>query len=277
MARWDRAERGEINGWRAGWRDWVRSNDAGRLGILARLRESGPLPSRELPDTCAVPWQSSGWTNNRNVTKLLEFMEQRGDVAVAGRAGSERLWDLAERVYPSAPAIPPAEARRIRDERRLRALGIARARAPECPVEPADVGEAGEPAVVEGVKGTWRVDPAQLGQPFTGRAALLSPFDRLVHDRKRTTELFGFDYQLEIYKPVAKRRWGYFALPILYGDCLVGKLDATADREAGVLRVNAIHPDVPFTPEMTGEITREIEDLASWLGLEPPPRGPRAC
>jgi uncharacterized protein YcaQ len=70
-----------------------------------------------------------------------------------------------------------------------------------------------------------------LGQPFSGRAALLSPFDRLMHDRKRTIELFEFDYQLEMYMPAAKRRWGYFALPILYGDRLVGKLDATAKPE----------------------------------------------
>jgi uncharacterized protein len=130
------------------------------------------------------------------------------------------------------------------------------------------VGQAGEPAVVEGVKGTWRVDPAQLGQPFSGRAALLSPFDRLLHDRKRTAELFGFDYQLEMYKPAASRQWGYFALPILYGDRLVGKLDAAADRQAGVLRVHAIHQDVPFTTAMTAAIRAETEDLARWLGLD---------
>ena len=92
-----------------------------------------------------------------------------------------------------------------------------------------DVGEAGEPAVVEGVPGQWRVDPAQLGQPFTGRAALLSPFDRLVADRKRLDELFEFDYILEMYKPAAARIWGYYALPILYGDRMVGKLDAKAE------------------------------------------------
>ena len=167
----------------------------------------------------------------------------RGEVAIAGRSGGDRVWDLAERVYPDDPVVPADEALRIRNERRLRALGIARARGPECPVEPLDVGEAGEPAVVEGVKGAWRVDPSLLGQPFSGRAALLSPFDRLLHDRKRTVELFEFDYQLEIYKPAAKRRWGYFALPILYGDRLAGKLDAAADRGAGVLRVHAIHQD----------------------------------
>ncbi len=128
--------------------------------------------------------------------------------------------------------------------------------------------EAGEPAVVEGVKGTWRVDPSLLGQPFSGRAALLSPFDRLLHDRKRTVELFGFDYQLEMYKPAAKRRWGYFALPILYGDQLVGKLDATADRRAGVLRVDAIHQDEPFDRTMTAAVDGEIKDLAHWLELD---------
>jgi uncharacterized protein YcaQ len=267
MALWDAAERGELDGWRASQRDWVRANDACRRDILARLADSGPLPSRALPDSCAVPWRSSGWTNDRNVGQLLEFMVRRGEVAVAGRDGRERLWDLAVRVYPTDPGIPADEARRLRDERRLRALGIARARGPECPVEPLDVGEAGEPAVVEGVKGIWRVDPAQLDQPFTGRAALLSPFDRLVHDRKRLIELFEFDYQLEMYKPAGKRRFGYFALPILFGDRLVGKLDATADRGAGVLRVDAVHRDVPFTAEMAEAIDAEIEDLARWLQL----------
>jgi uncharacterized protein len=268
MAAWDSATRGQQPGWRASQRDWVRANDACRRDILARLGASGPLASRELPDTCAVPWRSSGWTNDRNVIQLLGFMVLRGEVAIAGRRGAERLWDLAERVYPDDPVVPAEEARRRRDQRRLRALGIARARGPECPVEPVDVGEAGEPAVVEGVRGSWRVDPAQLGRPFEGRAALLSPFDRLLHDRKRTVELFEFDYQLEMYKPAAKRRWGYFALPILYGDRLVGKLDATADRAAGVLRVDAVHQDVPFDRAMTAAVDGEIKDLAHWLDLD---------
>jgi hypothetical protein len=100
------------------------------------------------------------------------------------------------------------------------------------PVEPIDVGEAGEPARVEGVKGEWRVDPAALDGDFEGRTALLSPFDRLIHDRARTQELFDFEYTLEMYKPADKRRWGYFALPILHHDRLVGKVDAKADRKS---------------------------------------------
>ena len=249
------------------YREWVAANDVCRRDILERLGGQGPLTSRELPDTCAVPWKSSGWTHNRNVSQLLELMVLRGEVAIAGRAGRERLWDLAARVYPDEPAVPVDEARRRRNERRLRALGIARATGTALPVEPAVVGDAGEPAVVEGVKGEWRVDPAYLDRPFSGRAALLSPFDRLIHDRKRTTELFGYDYQLEMYKPAEKRRWGYFALPILYGDRLVGKLDATADRKAGVLLVNAVHQDVEFSRSIADAVDAEIEDLAVWLGL----------
>jgi uncharacterized protein len=250
-------------------RAWLRDNDRFRRDILALLERSGPLASREIPDTCVVPWSSSGWTNNRNVTQMLEYLQNRGEVAIAGRVGRERLWDLPERVYPANVEIPSVEeAERRRDERRLTSLGIARARARAMPMEPIHVGEAGEPAVVDGVKGEWRVAPASLDDGFEGRTALLSPFDRLVHDRTRAEELFDFEYTLEMYKPAAERRWGYFALPILHGDRLVGKLDATADRKAGVLRVNAIHEDVRFPKAVEQAVRRELDDLAAWLGLD---------
>jgi uncharacterized protein YcaQ len=277
MAEW--AGNGEASEWKVFRREWVAANDRCRLDILDRLRAEGPLPSRELPDTCDKPWQSTGWTNNKNVTKLLDFMVGRGEVAVAGRKGRERLWDLAERVYPDHPVIPAAEAAQERDRRRLRALGIARVTGPVQSFEPSVVGAAGEPAVVEGVRGEWQVDPAHLdgpaglSEPFEVRAALLSPFDRLVHDRARAADLFEFEYQLEMYKPVANRRWGYYALPILYGDRLVGKLDAAADRKAGVLTVNAVHQDVPFTAEMAEAINAEIACLAAWLNLDLVNRG----
>jgi uncharacterized protein YcaQ len=259
---------GPLRGWQQATLTWLQANDACRLDLLDRLGSDGPLAARDLPDTCAVPWRSTGWNNNRNVGALLDIMVRRGEVAVAGWRGRDRLWDLAERVYPDEPSVPAVEARRIRNERRLRALGIARARGPECGIEPSDVSEAGEPAAIEGVKGQWRVDPAQLGQPFSGRTALLSPLDRLVFDRKRMAELFDFDYQLEMYRPAAERRWGYFALPILFRERLVGKLDATADRSAGLLRVDAMHQDEPFSPAMTEAVDQEIKDLAHWLGLD---------
>ena len=215
-----------------------------------------------------MPWRSSGWTNNRNMTRLLDFMEARGEVAVSGRLGKERVWDLASRVHAAVPVVPAPDALRQRNALRLRALGIARARGPFCGVDQSDVGEAGERAVVEGVKGEWRVDPTLLDRSFSGRAALLSPFDRLVHDRVRLAELFEFDYQLEMYKPESKRRWGYFALPVLYDDRLVGKVDAKAERKAGELRVRAVHQDEPFTPEVDRAVREELADLARWLGLE---------
>jgi uncharacterized protein YcaQ len=216
-----------------------------------------------------VPWASTGWTNNRNVTQMLEFLMMRGEVAIAGRLGRERLWDIPARVYPADVVVPSVdEARRVRNERRLASLGIARQKTTAMPIEPVDVGEAGEPAVVEGTKGDWRVDPAALGEDFEGRTALLSPFDRLVYDRARAQELFDFEYTLEMYKPAAKRRWGYFALPILHGDRLVGKVDTVADRKASLLRVNAIHEDVKFTRVMTKSVNAELVDLAAWLGLD---------
>ncbi len=200
---------------------------------------------------------------------MLEFLVIRGEVAIAGRVGRERLWDVPERVYPRDVAVPSVdEAEQRKNERRLASLGIARQTARAMPMEPIHVGDAGEPAVVEGVKGEWRVDPAYLDDDFEGRTALLSPFDRLVHDRARTQELFDFEYTLEMYKPAAKRRWGYFALPILHEDQLVGKLDAAADRKASVLRVNAIHEDVRLSRAIRAAVQAEVEDLAAWLGLD---------
>jgi uncharacterized protein len=126
------------------------------------------------------------------------------------------------------------------------------------------------------VKGAWRVDADALewsisGEPFAGRTALLSPFDGLIRDRKRMVELFEFDYALEMYKPPAKRRWGYYALPILHGDRLIGKLDAAANHRDATLVVHAIHQDVPFEPfttEVAESVDAEIDALAAWLGLE---------
>ena len=249
-------------------RAWVEANDGFRRDVLARLRDAGPLLSRDVPDTCQLPWDSTGWTNNRNVTKMLELLSGMGEVAVAGRVGRQRLWDVADRVYPHFEPLSADEARRRREQRRLRSLGIARAKTAVLPGEQISVGDAGVPVTVDGLEGQWRADPAALDQPFTGRTALLSPFDRLVHDRDRTMGLFDFEYILEMYKPAAKRRWGYFALPVLHHDRLVGKLDAKADRKAGTFTVNALHEDVRFTKAVRADVEAEIEALAAWLGLE---------
>lgn len=236
--------------------DWVEANDRCRRDILKTLEADGPLPTRDLPDTIEVPWQSSGWTNDKSLRRLLDFLVARGEVALSRRRGKEPLWDLAERVYPDDDPVPAAEARIERDRIELQALGIARNL------------DAGEPATVEGTRGTWRVDPRYLDGPaFDGRAALLSPLDRLIYDRRRMEDIFGFDYQLEMYKPAGKRRWGYWAMPVLLGDRLVGKIDATADRRAGTLTINAIHQDSHWDRAATDAIDAELNNLAAWLGL----------
>jgi len=246
---------------------WLAANDAFRRDVLAVLRERGPLLSRDVPDTHRVAWGSTGWTDGRNVTQMLELLSARGEVAVAGRAGRQRLWDVADRVYPPFEPLAPEQARQRREQRRLRALGIARARTGVVPGEPYAVGDAGVPVTVEGVDGQWRADPDALDRPFAGRAALLSPFDRLVHDRDRAQALFDFTYVLEMYKPAAQRRWGYFALPVLHGDRLVGKLDARADRRAGTLTVHALHEDVPLTAAERADVSAEVDALAAWIGV----------
>ncbi|MCU1441539.1 MAG: hypothetical protein JWP85_2536 [Rhodoglobus sp.] len=247
---------------------WLDDNDEFRQDVLQQLELDGPLTARDIPDTSLVSWPSSGWNNNRNVMMMLECLMMRGDIAVAGRRGRDRLWDLAERVYHAdIPTVPREEATRIRNERRLHALGVVRNATPDLPVETTRVGDSGEAATIEGLKGTWRVDAEAIGKPFKGRTALLSPFDGLIRDRKRMLDLFEFDYSLEMYKPKAKRRWGYYALPILHGDSLVGKVDATADRNEGALAVHAIHEDTPFTPDIEDGVRAELEHLAGWLGL----------
>ncbi len=252
--------------------EWMAANAAFRADVLARIADSGPLTAAEVPDTAALPWESTGWTNDKNVVLMLEFLMMFGEVAITGRQGKLRRWDLAERVYPADLEIPSYDdARAALATRRLASLGIARARTAAQFAEPVDVGDIGEVVTVEGLRGEWRADPDALADadtPFDGRTAFLSPFDRLVYDRDRALEIFDFEYVLEMYKPAAKRRWGYFALPVLHGDRLVGKLDAKADRKAGVLRVHAIHEDFPWDPETGDAVEAEIQSLADWLGLD---------
>nr|WP_231123609.1 crosslink repair DNA glycosylase YcaQ family protein [Nocardioides sambongensis] len=251
---------------------WVEANDGYRRRVLAELAASGPVAAGALPHDPDVPYASSGWDDDKSARRLLEVLCLRGDVGVVGRDGRTRLWDVAERAYPADLFRPgPSEARRLRDNKRLTSLGIARAKPQRSPGEASPIGALGTEVRVEGLDGTWRVDPDALdalSEPFEGRTAFLSPFDRLVYDRDRATDLFGFEYVLEMYKPAAQRRWGYFALPILVGDLLVGKLDAKADRKKGLLRVFAVHEDEPWSPETGDAVAAEIDALAAWLGVE---------
>jgi len=250
--------------------EWLEANDRFRTDVLARLRGEGPLLASEIPDTAAVARDSSdGWYGPNQVVHMLDALQQQGEIAVAGREGRHRRWDLAERVYPDdLPEYEYDEAKRLLDERRLQAAGIARQKSPWIPV-----GEAGEPAVVEGMKQKWRVDPeavAALDADEGGRVAFLNPYDGMLFDRPRLQDLFEFTYVLEQFKPKPQRRYGYFAHPILMGDRFVGMLDAEVDRKREVLTVTAVHEFLPFDPEEDEMVRAEIADLAEWLGVDLP-------
>jgi uncharacterized protein YcaQ len=248
--------------WRKRARTWLEVNATFVQYVLDELRARGPLRSRELEDRSVADWQSRGWTHQRNVTQLLEFLSAKGLVAISGRDGNERLWDLVERVLPvDLPAITAEEATRLRAARRLRALGLVRTGSSD------DVGDEGLEVAIDGIRGRWRADSELLERPFEGRTAILSPFDRLVYDRARTEALFGFEYKLEIYVPVAKRRWGYYVLPVLHGDRLVARVDAKADHRAGVLVVAALHLEPGASDDDLEAARSELDELAAWLGL----------
>jgi uncharacterized protein YcaQ len=248
-------------------RDWLDANQRFRTDVLARLRAEGPLLATQIPDTAEVARASDGWYGPNQVVHMLDSLQQQGEVAVTRREGRHRLWDLAERVYPpNLPEFPDDEAQRMLDERRLHAAGIAKLKSPWT-----RVGSAGEPATIEGSTMKWRVDPealAALEDDAGGRVAFLNPYDGMLFDRPRLSELFDFDYVLEQFKPKAQRRYGYFAHPILMGDRFVGMLEAEVDRARENLSIVAVHEFFPFDPEEDEMVRAEIADLAAWLGVE---------
>ncbi len=249
-------------------RQWLDANARFRRDVLARLRADGPLLAADIPDTAQESRAPDGWSGTNQVPIMLDLLMRQGDVAVTRRDGRHRVWDLADRVYPTdLPVYDDDEAARRRSERTLQAAGIAK----EGDRWWNSVGRAGEPARVEGSKWKFRVDPEALqalDEDDGGRVAFLNPYDPLLFDRPRLTELFEFEYVLEQFKPKAQRIYGFFAHPILMGDRFVGMLDAEVDRGREVLRVNAVHEFLPFAPEEDEMVRAEITELAEWLGVD---------
>jgi uncharacterized protein len=288
MRRWPRGDGALVQRIRA----WWDVNGEFRAHILTRLRADGPLRVRDLEDRAVEPWLSTGWTHERNVARMLDLMWVRGQVGIADREGAQRRWDLMERCLPpGAPGGAPGDAEVTRRAALLAlgALGVARAphirahftrgRYPELPAALAALQADGRlvPVEVEGLPGPWwvRAEDAEALEAFAsgdgawrGRTALLSPFDNVLCDRARTEAVFGFAHRLESYVPRAKRRWGYFVLPVLHGDRLVGRADLAMDRRAGRLVAHAVHrePDAPRGKAVARAIRAELERLAAWQG-----------
>ena len=259
--------------------DWMTANATFRRYVLRELREKGPLRARDLEDRVADGHHSGGWTGDgRNVAVMLDELWNRGEVMIVGRDGQQRRWDLTERSLPTdQPRRPQRELAREIVERQLRARGLATisefgtafdGRPPGWERALAELVREGVavPARVEGLGDSLYAHGALLDLPWSPRTVPLSPFDDLVSHRDHTEALFDFFFRLEIYVPRAKRLWGYFVLPILHGDRLIGRVDAKLDRTTGVLRLPAVHAE-PGTGASHGTAARRaIDELARWVG-----------
>jgi uncharacterized protein YcaQ len=224
--------------WERRGTEFLKTNARFKRYVLRELEQNGPVLSRELADHSVKTWESGGWYGDRRVAVMLDILHGRGVVAIVGRRNGQRLWDLAERWYPQATEkIPLREADRMLDEARFRALGVRL-----------------------GSKG-WEAHPDAHDGPVPDRVTLLSPFDRLVHDRDRAEALFDFHYRLEMYVPKGRREYGYYVLPILVGDRLVGRAEPRFDRKTRTLELLGAWGD-------TTRLDEALASLGGFLGAE---------
>jgi uncharacterized protein YcaQ len=222
--------------WERRGNEFLRKNPRFKRYVLRELEQNGPMLSRELQDHAAEK-RDSRWYGTRNVGIMLELLHGRGLVAIVGRRGGQRLWDLGERWYPETETVTLREADRVIADKRFRALGVRLT-----------------------AKG-WEAHPDAQDGDVPDRVTLLSPFDRLVHDRDRAEALFDFHYRLEMYVPKARREYGYYVLPLLVGDRIVGRAEPRFDRKTGTLELLGAWGD-------TSRLDEALAGLATFLGAE---------
>jgi uncharacterized protein YcaQ len=224
--------------------EYLRANASFQRYVVAELERNGPMLSRDLQDRShELRTERHRWWGTRNVTIFLELLHSRGVLGVAGRRNGQRLWDLWERCHPATEPVPPAKAEAHLAGNRRRALGVR-------------LTSAG-----------WEAQPAADDSDPPDRVTFLSPFDQLIHNRTRAEALFGFRYRLEMYVPKPKREYGYYVLPILRGDRLIGRIEPRLERKTGVLHVEGVWAE-PGAPADAGDgIASALRELAGWLGV----------
>lgn len=218
-------------------REFLTENAAFRRYVLRELEREGPLLSRRLEDRSKGERERHRWWGARRVGLMLLALHLYGEVTVVGREGGERLWDLAARWWPETETVSIREAERTREDRRLRSQGVRL------------------------VGGQWHRHPDAEDGLVPDRAVLLSPFDRLVYDRDRAEALWGFRYRLEMFVPKANREYGYYVLPLLVGEDLVGRAEPRFDRKTRRLELLGAWGD-------TSRLDEALADLGAWLGAD---------
>jgi hypothetical protein len=278
MRRYPKGPRGDLAS-RVYVHDWLEANAAFRRYVLRELRRRGPLRARDLEDRVAPGWSTGGWNEQgRSVAMMLDLLWSKGEIMIVGRDGQQRLWDLTERSLPlDGPRLSQREVASRIVERQLRAWGVAKpsqfgwafdGRPPGWDRALEELIKEGVaiPARVKGDDADRYVHAEIWERTFRPRTTLLSPFDDLVSDRDHTEQLFDFLFRLEIYVPKAKRRFGYFVMPILHGDRLIGRIDPRFDKAAKVLHVNAVYAEEEAPASAGPAISGAIIELGEWLG-----------
>jgi uncharacterized protein YcaQ len=268
-------------------RHLLKAHRASMLALLEHVRERGPVKASDFdrPEK-----GKSGWWGWKQEKKWLEAWFALGELMITRRENFHRVYDLRERVYPSAAtlALPSAaQVERAFITKAVGALGVTQARwlndyfrtkprYRDADLEPLVAEGALLRVAVEGWKAPGYVLPQHLG--LAKRAArgelqathrtLLSPFDPVVWDRERARAMFGFDYRLECYTPAPKRRYGYFVLPVLCRGALVGRVDAKAHRAEGVFEIKALflEPGVRADGMLAADLAYAIARCAAWHG-----------
>ncbi len=220
--------------------EFLTTNRAFRNYVLRELDQRGPLLSRDFEDRAVGEKRNHRWWGSRMVGLMLQSLHLYGEITVVARRGGERLWDLASRWWPDTETIPLRDAVRIRAERRFRTQGVRL------------------------VRGEWEAQSDATDGPVPDRAVLLSPFDRLLYDRNRAEALWDFRYRLEMFVPKAKREYGYYVLPLLVGDRVVGRAEPRFDKKTGMLELLGAWGD-------TSRLDEALDDLATWLGADRAP------
>jgi uncharacterized protein YcaQ len=285
LYRWRMAEHrdGEGSSYADRRRAWYEAHADYVAAVLDEVRDRGPLAASALSDPRRR--QGDWWERRSEGRQALEVLFAQGRLAGWRTRSFERVYDLPERVIPAAvldqPTPPADEAQRRLLLRAARALGVATVadladyhhlRPRPAAARVAELVEDGD-LVAVAVEG-WRepgyaLPGAQPRRPRRDHATLLSPFDSLIWDRRRTMRLFGFEYRIEVYVPQPARRYGYYVLPLLLGDSLVARLDLKADRAASALRVAGAHLDpAADAATVAPAAAREVDALRAWLSLE---------